>query len=70
MRWVGGGIYKTRLLNPLAEQTDFNFDSTRRLLSLEIAAVSETTSFEWSGRRVTRITRPDGVQTSFVETVT
>jgi RHS repeat-associated protein len=62
------GLYLTRLTNPLSEITNFSFDGYRRLFSLQLASVGETTSFQWSGNRVTQITRPDGVQTQFTIT--
>jgi RHS repeat-associated protein len=62
------GRYATNVTNPLSELTRFRFDGYRRLSSLQLVAVNETTSFEWLGNRVTRITRPDGVQTNFVIT--
>jgi RHS repeat-associated protein len=62
------GYYLTRLTNPLSEITNFSYDGYRRLFSLELATAGETTAFQWSGGRVTQVTRPDGVQTSFVIT--
>lgn len=58
-------LYLSRFTNPLAEVTNFRYDGLRRLFTFELAAVSETTTFLWDGRRVSRITRPDGVETSF-----
>jgi RHS repeat-associated protein len=59
------GLYWTRVTNPVGEITHFRFDGLRRLGSLELASVSETTAFLWSDRRVSRITRPDGVEANF-----
>jgi RHS repeat-associated protein len=59
------GYYATRLTNPLGEITRYHFDGGRRLFSLELVAVAELASFQWTGNRVTRVTGPDGVQINF-----
>jgi RHS repeat-associated protein len=60
-----GAFYRSSSTNPLGEVVNFRFDSAKRIQSLELPAVAETTSFLWSGRRISTLTRPDGVETSF-----
>jgi YD repeat-containing protein len=62
------GYYQTRFTNPLTKVARFNFDASRRLFSLVLVTAGETTSYAWSGMRVSQVTRPDDVPTSFVIT--
>jgi YD repeat-containing protein len=60
--------YVTTFTNALSQGTNFYYDGYRRLLLHRILGINEATTFQWSGNRVTQVTRPDGVATSFAVT--
>lgn len=51
-------------VDPLGRETELRFDSARRLLEAHQHATGERTSFVWTGRRITRVTAPDGLVTT------
>jgi YD repeat-containing protein len=64
-RWSFGHFpLRTVATDPLGRRTELRFDSARRLLELERAAVGERTTFDWTGRRITRVVGPDGLATT------
>lgn len=60
-----GGLYSTVFTDPTGRQMRFRYDATRRVVERTVVALAETTAYQWSGVRPSRITLPTGVPTQF-----
>lgn len=59
------GLYVTRFADPLGNEVRFRYDADRMLREVESMGTGEKVTRAWSNRRVTALTLPDGVTTTW-----